>query len=318
MAVQVWNAGIDVGKESLDIAIWSKPDATLRIARDPAGLARLITWFREHNVVRIGLEASGGYEREVLDTLQDAGFTVALLNPRQVRRFAQAKGRLAKNDRADARTIAEFMAKMVDRAPKKRDRSLDPLVEHLNVRRCVQGWIADCDNVLEHARDAAARKLIEAQRKGFVQTLVKHTRAIAALIAANPDWAEIERRLRTVPGVGPVLAASLIALLPELGHVSRKEIAALVGVAPFDDDSGKRSGARRIAGGRDIVRRVLYMAALSAKRFNQVLSAFAANLAGKKPKVILVACMRRLIVILNAMIREGKDWDATLAQPRAG
>lgn len=316
MAVQVWNAGIDVGKESLDIAIWAKPDATLRIARDPPGLARLMAWLQEHNVVRIGLEASGGYQRAVLDTLQDAGFTVALLNPRQVRRFAQAKGRLAKNDRADARVIAAFMARMVDDTPEKRDRSLDPLVEHLNVRRRIQDWIADCDNLLEHARDAAARKLIQAQRKGFEQTLVKHTRAIAALIAAHPDWAETERRLRTVPGVGPVLAASLIALLPELGRVSRKAIAALVGVAPFDDDSGKRSGARRIAGGRDIVRHVLYMATLSAKRFNPVLAAFAANLAGKKPKVILVACMRRLIVILNAMIRDGRDWDAALARPR--
>jgi transposase len=308
MAQQVWNAGIDVGKDSLDIAIWSKPDATLRVARDPAGLSALITWLREHNVVRIGLEASGGYERMVIDTLEDAGFPLALLNPRQVRRFAQAKGRLVKNDRADARVISEYMVKMVDREPQPRDRSLDPLVEHLTLRRCLKDWINDCDNVLEHARDAMVRKQIETRRRGFERDLAKQDKVIASLIAGHPDWAETARRLRTVPGVGPVLAATLIALLPELGHLSRRAIAALVGVAPYDDDSGKRSGAREIAGGRAEVRHVLYMAALTGKRCNPVLAAFAARLRGKKPKVIIVACMRRLIVILNAMLRDGQDW----------
>jgi len=128
MAVQIWNAGIDVGKETLEVAVWHSPVLLFQTTRDADGLARLIGWLREHNVARIGLEASGGYEREVLDTLQDAGFMVACLNPRQVRRFAQAKGRLAKNDRADARVIAEFMAKMTDRDPIRRDRSFDVLV----------------------------------------------------------------------------------------------------------------------------------------------------------------------------------------------
>jgi transposase len=315
MAARVWSAGIDVGKDSLDIAVWGKPAAVLRTTRDPAGLARLIGWLREHDVARIGLEASGGYEREVLDTLQDAGFAVALLNPRQVRRFAQAKGRLAKNDRADARVIAEFMAKMVECEPTRRDRSLDGLVEHLTVRRRLRDWISDCDNILEHLRDPALRKAIAARRKTFEAALHKHDKAIAALIAAHPDWCETERRLRTVPGVGPVLAATLIALLPELGRLSRRAIAALVGVAPFDDDSGKRAGARAIAGGRETVRHVLYMAALVAKTHNPVLAAFARRLAGKKPKVILVACMRKLLVILNAMMRDGADWRTAVGRP---
>ena len=308
MAQQVWNAGIDVGKDSLDIAIWSKPDATLRVGSDPAGLSTLISWLREHNVARIGLEASGGYERVVIDALEDAGFMVALVNPRQIRRFAQAKGRLAKNDRADARVISEYMTKMLDRDPLRRDRSLDPLVEQLTLRRCIKEWISDCDNVLEHARDAAVRKQIETRRRGFERDLAKQDKVIASVIASHPDWAETARRLRTVPGVGPVLAATLIAQLPELGRLSRRAIAALLGVAPYDDDSGKRSGAREIAGGRAEVRHVLYMAALAAKRHNPVLAAFAARLRGKKPKVIIVACMRRLIVILNAMIRDGQDW----------
>jgi transposase len=309
MAVQVWTAGIDVGKERLDIAIWSKTSEAFQLTRDAAGFAQLIAWLREHNVIRIGLEASGGYERDVIDALQDAGFEVALLNPRQVRRFAQAKGRLAKNDRVDARVIAEFMAKMVDTLPKQRDRSLDPLVEHLTVRRRIQGWIADCATALEQLHNPVMRKLLQTQRIAFEQALAKQDKAIAALIAAHPDWAETERRLRTVPGVGPVLAATLIALLPELGRLSRRAIAALVGVAPFDDDSGKRHGAREIEGGRETVRHVLYMAALVGKTHNPVLAAFAKRLAAKKPKVILVACMRKLIVILNAMIRDGRDWE---------
>jgi transposase len=140
MAQQVWTAGIDVGKQRLDIAIWSKTPQTLQVDRDTDGLATLIEWLREHNVVRVGLEASGGYEREVLDGLDDAGFVTVLLNPRQVRQFARAKGRLAKNDRIDARTIAEFVAKMIDEDPARRDRSRDLVVEHLSVRRQIQHW----------------------------------------------------------------------------------------------------------------------------------------------------------------------------------
>jgi transposase len=308
MAQQVWNAGIDVGKQWLDVALWSKAPQTLRVTRNANGLAQLIDWLNQHNVVRAGLEASGGYEREVVDALEDAGFRVKLLNPRQVRRFAEAKGRLAKSDRIDARIIAEFVTKMVDEDPARRDRSRDRLIEHLNVRRQIQGWIDDCDNLLEHLRNPDLRKATQTRQAGFKRALVKQDAKLAALIASQPDWAETARRLRTVPGVGPVLSQTLIGLLPELGRISGPAIAALVGVAPFDDDSGKRSGARKIAGGRMAVRNVLYMAALSGKRYNPVLAAFAARLKGKLPKVIIVACMRKLMVILNAMLRDGRDW----------
>jgi transposase len=313
MAQQVWCAGIDIGKDQLDIAVWSKPDAVLQVSHDSDGLARLIAWLREHNVVRVGLEASGGYERDVIDTLEDAGLMVALLNPRRVRRFAEAKGRLAKNDRADARTIGEFTAKMLDSDPAPRDRSRDPLVEHLTMRRRIMGWIEDCASALEHLRDVALRKALQARRRMFERDLATQNKRIAALIDSHPDWAATARRLRTVPGVGPVLAQTLIALLPELGQLSRRAIAALVGVAPFDDDSGKRHGARAIEGGRAAVRHVLYMAALVGKRRNPVLAAFARRLVGKKPKVIITACMRKLIVTLNAMVRDGRDWMAPQA-----
>jgi transposase len=316
MAQQVWCAGIDVGKNSLEIAVWSKPDATLQVSHDSEGLSRLIAWLRAHDVIRVGVEASGGYERDVIDRLEDAGLAVALLNPRRVRRFADAKGRLAKNDRADARTIGEFTAKMLDADPVRRDRSRDALIEHLTMRRRIIGWIGDCASVLEQLRDAALRKVLQARQRSFERDLAAQDKRIARLIASHPDWAETARRLRTVPGVGPVLAVTLIALLPELGHLSRRAIAALVGVAPFDDDSGRRRGARAIEGGRTVVRNVLYMAALVGKRYNPVLAAFAKRLVGKKPKVIITACMRKLIVTLNAMLRDGRDWVAP--QPEAG
>jgi transposase len=151
------------------------------------------------------------------------------------------------------------------------------------------------------------RKAAQARRAGFERDLARQDAKLAGVIASQPDWAKTARRLRTVPGVGPVLAHTLIGLLPELGRLSGRAIAALVGVAPFDDDSGQRSGARKIHGGRKLVRNVLYMAALSGKRFNSMLAAFAARLKGKRPKVIVVACMRKLIVMLNAMLRDGQD-----------
>lgn len=316
MAKQIWTAGIDVGKANLDIAIHGQPKATLRVKRDAAGLAQLVAWLQEHNVARVGLEASGGYERDVIDALEDAGFVVDRLNPLRVRRFAQAKGRLAKNDRADAHVIAGFTATMVDKIPQARDRALDRLAEHLTVRRGIVDRMTDCANMLEHARDPWLRKMVQTDRRAAERALARLDRAIAGLIAAHPDWTALERRLRTVPGVGPVLAATLIALLPELGRLSRHAIAALVGLAPFDNDSGKRAGPRRIKGGRACVRQTLYMAALSGTRHNPVLAAFSKRLAAKPGKVMLVACMRKLLVALNAMVRDGRDWDPTHAAAR--
>ena len=310
MAKQVWTAGIDVGKANLDIAIHAKPGETLRVSRDSAGFAQLIAWLREHDVVRVGLEASGGYERVVDEALEDAHFVVHLLNPFRVRRFAQAKGRLAKNDRVDASVIATCAVQMVDKPATRRDRDLDRLAEHLTIRQRILGWITDCDNTLEQARDPTMKKLMQTQRKQFETLLEKQDKAIATLIAGHADWAAIDRRLRTMPGVGPVLAASLIALLPELGHLTRQQIASLVGLAPFDRDSGRRHGKREIQGGRERVRHALYMPALSAMRCNPVLAAFAKRLAGKEPKVIVVACTRRMLTFLNAMMRDGTDWRA--------
>jgi transposase len=313
MAQMVTNAGIDVSKQWLDVALWPKRDEVLRCSRDGAGLKELATWLREHHVVRVGLEASGGYEREVVDALEGWGVEVALLNPLHVRRFAQAKGRMAKNDRADARTIAQFTAVMVEVPRPSRRRELDELSEHLTYRRRLRGWIDDCTNQLEHLRDKGLRRKTEARRLKLEAELKAHEKVLAKLVAANEDWNALAKRLRTVPGVGPVLSQTLIALLPELGSLSRRAIASLAGLAPFDDDSGQRSGNRHIQGGRAVVREALYMATLSAKTWNPVIAAFAQRLAGKDFKVIMVACMRKLLVILNAMLRDGTEWKAKAA-----
>ena len=312
MAQMVKTAGADVSKLWLDVSVWPTREE-IRVSRDATGLAMLIAWLSEHAVRRIGLEASGGYEREVIDTLQAAGFEVALRNALRVRRFAEAKGRLAKNDRVDARTVAQFTAVMLEAVPPQRRRDLDALVALLTYRRQLNGWCTDCVNQLEHLRDAALRKIIAQRQASFERDLAKLDKQVADLLAARDDWNALARRLRTVPGVGPVVSASLIALLPELGTLSRRAIASLVGLAPFDDDSGDRRGERHIKGGRKTVRDALYMAALSARQHNPRIAAFAKRLAGKKAKVIITACMRKLLVMLNAMVRDGTDWRAETA-----
>jgi len=263
---------------------------------------------RAHQAGRIGLEASGGYEIEVMDALQARGFAVTRFNAYRVRRFAEANGRMAKNDRADAAVIAQATAVLRVKQAKQRPVTLDPLVELLTYRRRLSDWEMDCTNQLEHLQDKTLRRQTQRRKASLERERTAIDAKMAALIAACPDWRDLAARLRGVPGVGPVLATTLIALLPELGTVSRKAIAALVGVAPFDDKSGKRSGRRHISGGRGVLRHVLYMATLSAMRYNPVLAAFAKPLAGKPPKVIIVACMRKLLTILNAIVRDKTEW----------
>lgn len=283
MAQRVVTAGVDVSKEWLDCALW--PDrAELRVARDAAGLRQLAAWLAGHEVARCALEASGGYEIEVMDALQAAGIEVVRLNARRVRLFAQAKGRLAKNDRADARVLAQAALVLTEGTPPARRRDLDPLVEHLLYRRRLREWLTDCANQLERLKNPALRRKIQARQRSFNTELSALDKTLANLVAACDDWHALAHRLQGVPGVGPILARTLIALLPELGQVSRRQIASLVGVAPFDDDSGKRAGERHVTGGRESVREVLYMAALSARRHNPQVAAFAKRLAARSPR----------------------------------
>lgn len=309
MAQSVSTAGIDVSKEWLDVAAWPEDDEILHLDRSDTGcFDRLAGFLTDHGVVRVGLEASGGYEIEVIDALEKRGFEVVRFNAYRIRLFAKASGRLAKNDSADARVIAQATSVLRVKRRRSRARELDPLVELLTYRRRLCDWLVDCDNQLEHLKDKALRRRIERRKNDLIADRAVVDAKLAALIDTCDNWHELARRLRTVPGVGPVLAHTLIALLPELGALSRHAIASLVGVAPFDDQSGKTRGERHIQGGRTALRHVLFMATLSAMRYNKVLAAFAKRLAGKKPKVIIVACMRKLLVILNAMARDGTDW----------
>jgi transposase len=312
MAQRVVTAGIDVSKHWLDVAVWPSK-VELRVERNAAGYHQLDAWLSQHGVMRVGLEASGGYEIAVIDALQARGFEVVRFNAQRIRLFAKAKGRLAKNDRADARTIAQATAVLPDQAPPQRRRDLDPLVEHLTYRRRLRDWIVDCTNQLEHLTNKALRRKLTQRRAAWQNELAQHDKTLARLVDQHDEWHGLEQRLRAVPGVGPVLAQTLLALLPELGQLSRRAVASLGGLAPFDDDSGRRTGERHIKGGRAVVREALYMATLAAMRCNPVIAAFAKRLTGKKPKVIIVACMRKLLVILNAMLRDGTDWQAKAA-----
>jgi transposase len=283
----------------------------LSAARDAAGLAALADWLIEHRVSIVALEASGGYEDEVIERLTAAGLQVARLNPLKVRRFAQAKGRLAKNDRVDAAVIAHYAEVFPDEGfddPDLADPARTALVEHLRLRTFLQEQITGCTNQLEHLRASELRTIVLEQRAALTQRRSALDRSIARLIAAAPRLAALAKRLRSVPGVGPVLTATLIGRLPELGRLDRRRIASLVGVAPFDDDSGGHHGRRHIKGGRAAVRKVLYMAALVAMQHNLVLRAFAQRLTGKETKAIITACMRKLLTILNAIVRDGSTW----------
>jgi transposase len=314
MAQFITTAGIDVSKAWLDIALWPDDATTLRVERGDAGCFDTLTaWLTEHEVRRIGLEASGGYEIEVMDALQARGFEVIRFNAHRIRLFAKANGRMAKNDRADAAVIAQATAVLPVRQPKSRPSALDPLSELLSYRRRLSEWIVDCANQLEHLKDKALRRATERRGASLDRERMELDKKLAATLAASEPTNDLAQRLRGVPGVGPILSATLIALLPELGQLSRREIASLVGVAPFDDDSGRRRGARRVQGGRARVRHVLFMAAQIAMRHNPVIAAFAKRLTGKKPKVVITACMRKLLVILNAMVRDGTDWRGTAA-----
>lgn len=314
MAQIITTAGIDVSKRWLDVGLWPDETVTLHVERDTTDwAAKLAAWLTENQVGRIGLEASGGYEIEVMDALRARGFEVIRYNACRIRRFAEANGRMAKNDRADAAVIAHATGVLRVKPTKARSIALDPLVELLNYRRRLCDWEVDCTNQLEHLQDKVLRKQTQRRQAGLERERKAIDAKMAAMIAACPAWSERAARLRSVPGVGAVLVATLIALLPELGILSRKAIAALAGVAPFDDKSGNRCGQRHIRGGRGAVRHVLYMAALSAKQCNPVLNAFAKSLAGKAHKVIIVACMRKLLTILNAMARDKTEWRAAAA-----
>ena len=307
--------GIDVSKDRLDVMVLPEQQCWW-VANDPTGWSELVNRLLGFSISAIGIEASGGYERGAMRALLAAGMSVRQINPFKLRQFAKASGVLAKNDRLDARLIASFVAVMPTRLAQRPMPSTEKLSEIVTVRRQLREQKVAVENASRLLENAMLQRLSRdriARLAADIEMLDQH---LIGVVTADTGLACRYRLLTSMPGVGPVLACTLIALLPELGQLSRKQIAALVGVAPYDFDSGKLKGKRCIWGGRAPVRHVLYMAALSASNWNPVLKAFHRRLTadGKLPKVVIVAVMRKMITMLNAMVRDNVVWAARIGE----
>jgi transposase len=305
--------GIDVSKHHLDVHVRPTGEA-FRVPNTDDGIAALLARLAPLAPARLVAEATGKLEAPLAAACALAGLPLALVNPRQVRRFAEATGRLAKTDRLDAAVLAHF-AEAVDPPVRPLPDADTQALQALVVRR--RQWIdmrTMESNRLGTAPPAVAKGIRE--HLAWLDKRIGRVDAeLAAAIAASPVWRATDDLLRGVPSIGPATARTLIAELPELGTLTGKRIAALVGVAPVANDSGRHRGARHIAGGRGGVRSALYMACLSAVRYNPVIRPFYRRLrdGGKAAKVALVAAMRKLLVILNAMVRDGRPWQAAVA-----
>lgn len=317
MSISSVTVGIDVAKAHLDVCVQGTDLTAHRVVNGVEGFAEIATLLQPHAVSLVVMEATGGYEAALACALQAAGLPVAVINPRQARDFAKSMGRLAKTDTVDARMLAELGAVLVRRADAARfilpafDDHRDWLGALVTRRRQLLSLINSerqrlhTMSVRLHSSVTAVVEAIKIQLEAVEAEMVAHVKE---------HFSQLNRVLQTVSGIGPVASATFIAELPELGRLNRRAVAALVGVAPMANDSGGTKGRRRVQGGRFEIRRVLYMAALTAARHNSVIRDFYKRLkaAGKLPKVALVACMRKLLTLLNAMVRDGTAWDSSL------
>lgn len=306
--------GIDVSKDFFDVHLLPSGEA-FRCENSSGGQQELVTRLASHAVESIVLEASGGYERSVVAALMAAKLPVVVINPRQVRDFAKALGKLAKSDRIDAFVLARFAEAIKPPLRAIPNETEQKLKEILARRVQLIGMRTMEHNRLQQAVAAEVRSDVQALIVFLEERLGGIERELDELIRDSPVWQETHKLLTSVPGVGEQTARTVIASLPELGQASRQQIAALVGVAPLHDESGRHQGARRIQGGRGQVRTVLYMATFTATRFNPVIKAHYDQLRqkGKPMKVALVACMRKLLGILNAMVRDRTPWKLPVA-----
>lgn len=304
-------AGIDISKDQLDIFVLPSQDC-FSVSRDGEGLERLIAQLSGLEPKLVVMEATGGFETIVAAALAAAKLPLAVVNPRRIRAFAQALGCLAKTDRLDARIIARFGEAAKIEPQTVPDEAALALGELVARRRQIVETMGVERN---RRRSLTQRRLLKGLDRILAllqKELSELEREIDDAVRGTPAWREKDELLQSVPGVGSKVSSMLIAELPELGTLTRRKIAALVGVAPMADDSGKHHGRRHIRGGRAQVRSGLYMATLVASRFNPVIAAFHQRLraAGKTPKQALTACMRKLLVILNAILRDNRPWQS--------
>jgi transposase len=306
--------GIDVSKTQLDVAF--RPlQPRLCVAQDEQGIARLVTHLREVQPATIVLEATGGLELPLASALAAAALPIAVVNPRQVRDFAKGTGQWAKTDRLDAEVLAHFAEAIRPPVRPLPDDAMQRLSALVARRRQLIEMLTAEKNRLGSALPAI-RPEIQAHISWLEQRLRGLDEELEATIRSSPIWRAQDDMLQSMPGVGPVLAITLLAELPELGRLNRREIAALVGVAPLNQDSGAWRGARRVWGGRAQIRRSLYMGTLAATQHNPLIKRFYQRLraAGKAAKVALVACMRKLLTILNAMMKHQTPWRTVTIQ----
>ena len=301
--------GIDVSKALLDVYILPSKER-MQFQNDRKGIRKLVKKMQLFSFSAIVMEATGGYEKQASQSLAKENFAVSVVNPRQIRDFAKALGRLAKTDAIDAEVIALFADKIQPPANVVCNEEQQALADYTARRRQLVEMITMEKNRLEKSS-----KIIKKSIKSMIKTLEKELEAInTALeksIQADPASAEKSALLKSIKGVGSAVAAILVSELPELGQLNAKQISALVGLAPFNRDSGTLRGQRSVWGGRASVRATLFMAGLVATRYNSQIKQFYERLckAGKKKKVALVACMHKLLIIMNAMIKEGKPWE---------
>lgn len=308
--------GIDVSKARLDMYA-SASDQDSQFANNQTGIGQLIGELVQAAPTLIVLEATGGLERALVAQMVAAKLPVAVVNPRQVRDFAKASGQLAKTDRLDARVLARFAAAIQPAQRVLPDAAAQEFADQLARRRQMVEMLTMEKNRLQQAPSKAVRKDIKKHIDWLQRRLRATEDGLRRAVEASPAWQAQQDLLSAVKGVGDITALTLIGELPELGHLDRKRIAALVGVAPLNRDSGTLRGRRGVWGGRAHVRHVLYMATLSAIRFNPTLHRFYTRLraAGKLKKVAIVACMRKLLTILNAMVRDQAPWRDIPAKP---
>lgn len=300
--------GIDVGKTWLDLAVWGT-DGVKRVPNDAEGIAQLLVQMEELEPCLVAVEATGGYEQPLVQALLLAGHPVAVANPTRVRALARATGKLAKTDEIDAGLIAEYAGKVqpATLAPKEaHELRLKALVKRREQLVAIR--TGECNRL------GTAQNCLQADIREHIQWLTARIETfeaqIAELVDSLPEWKAQAERLDSIPGVGLTTAVTVLAEMPELGQLNRQEIAALAGLAPFNHDSGQKRGKRRIFGGRKGIRRVLYMACLSATKWNPVIRSMFERLIrkGKLFKVAITACMRKMLTIMNAMTRDRVMW----------
>ena len=312
MPISETTIGVDVAQAVLDVWVHPSRDCW-QVGNDPSGADDLALALCAHDPSLVVVEATGGLEDRLVASLASAGLPVAVVNPRQARDFARATGRLAKTDRLDAQTLAEFGAAVRPPVRELPDALLRELRD-LTARRQQLVAMRTAEKNRRLRASDRVRHYIDRNIAHLNEQLQEVEKEIDELVCSRPEWLARAELLCSVPGVGPVLSATLIAQLPELGQLNRKEVAALAGVAPFNRDSGTLRGKRTVWGGRRRLRQALYMSTLSASRSNPTLRDFYQRLLtmGKPKKVALTACMRKLLTILNSMARSGQRWNPKL------